>query len=297
MTATGEVSDVLYEERGEAAWITINRPSVLNAVRLETLVDLTRALAWAEEATVVSVVLTGAGDRAFSTGGDVAQMRDLDGMSGRVFLRSFLGVIQGIRALAKPVIARVDGYCLGGGNELNVACDLSIASDRSVFGQVGPTVGSVPVIGATQLLPRIVGERRAREMVLLCRRYTAQEALSMGLVNRVVAPADLDAAVAEWTERIAGLSGQALRIAKTSLNYPGDELLPSLHHGMELLMGIYGTAEFREGMSAFLEKRTPDFKRAGGRGRRPGPCAARAPGPRATGAHARSPRGVSRCRP
>jgi dihydroxynaphthoic acid synthetase len=257
----GDRPDVRAEERDGAVWITIDRAPVLNAFRTRTLVDLAAALWQADAGRAASVVVTGAGERAFCSGGDVSEMRELDQTSGRLFLRRFIDVVRAIRGLRKPVIARVDGYCLGGGNEINVACDLTIASDRAVFGQVGPTVGSVPVIGATQLLPRIVGEKRAREMIFLCRRYSAQEALAMGLVNRVVAPSDLDGAVREWTARLAELSPQALRIAKVSLNHAGDELEPSVSHGVEMLTASYGTAEFREGMSAFLEKRKPDFAR------------------------------------
>lgn len=254
-----DFADILYEEREVAAWITINRPKVHNAVRSETLKELAEALWVADRAGVASVVLTGAGGKAFCSGGDITEMRDLDAHRGRLYLRAFLEVVQAIRGVGKPVIARIDGFCLGGGNELNAACDLSIASDRSTFGQVGPVVGSVPVLGATQFLPRLIGDRRAREMIFLCQRYTAQQALDMGLINRVVGVSELDAAVREWTTRIAELSPQAIRIAKVSLNYEGDALLPSLRHGIEMLTAVYGTAEFREGMSAFVEKRKPEF--------------------------------------
>src|SRR6266568_2832040 len=230
-----QYTDVLYELRGDAAWVTINRPKLMNALRGQTLAELGTAMRRADGERVACVVLTGAGERAFCAGGDVAEMRDLDPARGRGFLKTFVDTVQVIRGLSKPVLCRVDGYCIGGGNELNVACDLTIASDRSSFGQVGPTVGSVPVIGATQTLPRIVGEKRAREIVFLCQRYPAEEALRLGLVNRVVPAAELDRAVDEWVARLGAMSPQALRIAKVSLNHAGDALLPSLTAGIEML--------------------------------------------------------------
>jgi 1,4-dihydroxy-2-naphthoyl-CoA synthase len=181
--------------------------------------------------------------------------------SGRVFLNKFLNFLLSIRKAPKPVIAAVDGYCLGGGNEINITCDLTIATKKSVFGQVGPMVGSVPVITGTQLLPRILGEKKARELVFLCYRYSAEEAERLGWVNKVVEDGTLDRAVDEWCKRILELSPQALRIAKLSFNFESDLLYPSFQHAVELLSSIYETEEFKEGMTAFLEKRKPDFNR------------------------------------
>src|SRR5207248_1084496 len=153
----------------------------------------------------------------------------------------------------------IRGWCIAGGNELNLACDLAVASEDAQFGQAGPTVGSVPVILGTQLLPRLCGERVAKEIVMLCRRYSAREAQAMGLVNLVVPAERLDAEVDALVERLAGMSPTALRIAKASLNHEGDALLgPSLRMGVELLAACYGSDELREGMSAFLDKRKPD---------------------------------------
>src|SRR5438874_1769457 len=164
--------DVRYERRGHAAWITIDRPHVLNALRERTFEQLAAAAARAaDERGLAAVVLTGAGDRAFSAGGDIAEMRDLDPARGRVFLDKFVRALQALRALPVPVVARIRGYCIAGGNELNMACDLAVASEDAVFGHAGPLVGSVPVILGTQMMPRLVGERFAKEVVLLCRRY------------------------------------------------------------------------------------------------------------------------------
>jgi dihydroxynaphthoic acid synthetase len=254
-------SDILCEERGDASYIVINRPDVHNAVGTKTLRELAAAFSAADATKSAAIVFTGAGTRAFCAGGDIEEMRAATSASGRIFLGAFLDLLLAIRRSKKVVIARVDGFCVGGGNEIAVTCDLTIASERSTFGQVGPSVGAAPVLAGTQFLPRIVGEKKAREIVFLCQKYTAKEALDMGWINRVVPQAELDGAVDEWVERLASMSSQSLRISKASMNSGGDMLLSSFTHGVELLAGAFGTEELREGMSAFLEKRKPDFKR------------------------------------
>jgi naphthoate synthase len=258
-----DYTDIRYERRGDAAWITITRPEVLNAVRGRTFEELGDAIERTQaEREIAAVVLTGAGERAFCAGGDVAEMRDLDPLRGREFLEKFIAVVTGLRRLPVPVIARIRGYCIAGGNELNLACDLAVATEDSQFGQAGPMVGSVPVILGTQMMPRLCGERFAKEVVFLCRRYSAREALEHGWVNSVVPIERLDAEVDAMVERLAGMSPAALRIAKASINLEGDMLLgPSLRMGVENLAPLYGGEEMREGMSAFLEKRPPDFRR------------------------------------
>jgi dihydroxynaphthoic acid synthetase len=254
--------DIIYEKKEGVGIITINRPDVLNAFRTKTIDEMTSALLdAAEDGRIGVIVIRGAGGKAFCVGGDIKEMRDLDRESGRIFLNKFLNFLLSIRKAPKPVIAAVDGYCLGGGNEINITCDLTIATKKSVFGQVGPMVGSVPVITGTQLLPRILGEKKARELVFLCYRYSAEEAERLGWVNKVVEDGTLDKAVDEWCKRILELSPQALRIAKLSFNFESDLLYPSFQHAVELLSSIYETEEFKEGMTAFLEKRKPDFNR------------------------------------
>jgi 1,4-dihydroxy-2-naphthoyl-CoA synthase len=183
----------------------------------------------------------------------------LDPKTGRAFVDRFLNAILAIRRIPKPVIAAVKGICIGGGNEIAIVCDLTIATEDSRFGQAGPKVGSVPIISGTQLLPRILGEKRAREIVFLCQQYTAQEAYDMGMINKVVPRAGFDTAVRSWCATILSLSPQALRLAKVSFNFEADQLYASFLHGTELLVATYGTAECKEGMRAFLEKRKPDF--------------------------------------
>ncbi|MEV8511639.1 enoyl-CoA hydratase-related protein [Dactylosporangium sp. NPDC051484] len=257
-----ELSDILYEVKDSVARITINRPEKRNAFREETLDELIWAFGQAEaDRTVGVIVLTGAGDRAFCSGGDIA-WEDASDPVGAARMNRRTSVLSMImRGCGKPVIARVQGYAVGGGNELQMICDLTIATSDSKFGQSGPKMGSVPVWWGTQLLPRIVGERRAREIVMLCEPITAQEAKAIGLINKVVAPEELDAAVDAWCERLLSLSPQALRVAKLSLNFESDQLWASVQHGQQMINFIHGTDEFHEGTSAFLEKRPADFAR------------------------------------
>ena len=254
--------DIVYEKSAGVARITLNRPSVFNAFRNRTLTELGETLLdAAEDGKTGVIVLTGAGGKAFCSGGDIEEMRGLNSETGRIFVHRLLRVFQLVRTAPKPVLAAVDGYCLGGGNELNLVCDLTLAAEKSIFGQVGPTVGSTPVLAGTQYLPRLVGDKKAKEIVFLCQRYSAREAADLGWVNKVVPDGTLDQGVREWCERILSMSPQALRIAKVSLNFEADQLYPSFTHGIEMLAATYGSPELVEGMSAFLEKRKPDFSR------------------------------------
>lgn len=254
--------DILYEKKEGVARVTINRVKTFNAFRSQTLNEMQEALEDASsDRSVGVIVLSGAGGKAFCSGGDVAEMRELTPETGRVFLLKFYNMLQLVRWAPKPVIAAVDGYCLGGGNEINMVCDLTIASEKSVFGQVGPTVGSIPVLAGTQYLPRNVGDKKAKEIIFLCQRYPAAEAREMGWINKVVPDDKFEEEVQAWCERILEMSPQSLRIAKLSLNFEGDQLYPSFTHGIEMLTFTYGSEELKEGMSAFLEKRKPDFRK------------------------------------
>lgn len=254
--------DILVEKDSHITWITINRPKVLNSFRNRTLLELATAFDDAgKDASCGVIVLTGAGDKAFSAGGDISEMSDLKPGPGREFLRSCRRASQAMRDCPQPVVAMVNGYALGGGHELHLFCDLTIASDRAVFGQTGPTVGSVPVWGGTQLLPRIVGEKRAREIVYLCPRLDAKTALEWGLCNRVVPHEKLKEETRKVCEDILAKSPQSLRIAKMSFNHAIASMDSSFEHGSELLASCYGGEELGEGMKAFLEKRKPEFNR------------------------------------
>ena len=167
-----------------------------------------------------------------------------------------------MKTLGKPTIAAVRGYCIGGGNELQVLCDLTIAARGAKFGQVGPKVGSVPVWGATQLLPRLVGDKKAREMIFLCPIFDAEEAERIGLINKVVPEEQLQAEVDRWCQEILDKSPQSIRIAKIALNMESDRAFyAGFSHQSELLTMTYGTPEHREGPQAFLEKRKPEFRK------------------------------------
>jgi len=255
--------DIKYAAQEGVATITIDRPHVRNAVRPQTYEELTRAMHMAaDDAEIGVVVLTGAGGKAFCAGGDVGDQKGRNPDVGRTHMRRLFALSSVMRMMDKPIIAKVRGFCVGGGNEIHLFCDMSVASSDSQFGQTGPRVGSVPIWGACQLLARYVGERKAREMIFTCRLYTAQESLEMGLINAVVPPEELDAHVAALCDDILDKSPQSVRIAKVALNAGSDqEFYGSYFPTGELLASIYGNAENMEGIAAFLEKRKPEFRK------------------------------------
>ena len=234
--------DILYEVGGGRATITINRPERLNAFRAQTIAELAEAFeAAADDEAVGVIVFTGAGERAFCVGGDVreptrtpAEKRHLHHLHDRLACA--------IRNNGKPIIVKVRGYCIGGGNELNVLCDLTISGASGRFGQAGPKIGSAPLWWGCQLLPQVVGEKKAREILYLTRQYTAEEALAMGLVNAVVPDEELDAEVDRWCAQILRRSPQGLRLAKLAMNTATDALYSAVQHGLELvaLNHVYG---------------------------------------------------------
>lgn len=262
MTAKAtDYSDILYVEREDGvAIITINRPDRYNAFRgqtVEELIDAFQRAGWNRDIGVI--VLTGAGDKAFCTGGDQGAH---DGQyDGRGTIGLPIEELQTlIRDVPKPVIARVQGFAIGGGNVLATLCDLTIASERAQFGQVGPKVGSVDPGFGTAYLARVVGEKKAREIWYLCRRYSAAEAERMGLVNCVVPHSELDAEVDRWCAEIMEKSPTALSIAKRSFNADSENIRGIGSLGMQALSFYYDTAESKEGGNAFREKRKPDFR-------------------------------------
>ena len=253
--------DILYDVRDGAAWITINRPDKMNAFRGRTCDELILAINRAGYDRAIGViVLAGAGERAFCTGGDQsAHAGQYDGR-GTIGL-PIEELHAAIRDVPKPVIARVQGYAIGGGNVICTLCDLTIASEKAVFGQVGPKVGSVDPGYGTALLARVVGEKKAREIWYLCRRYSAAEALAMGLVNCVVPHDQLDAEIRKWCDEIMQKSPTALAIAKRSFNMDTAHQSGIAGMGMYALKLYYDTEESREGVKAFQEKRKPDFRK------------------------------------
>ena len=255
-----DYKEILFEVENDVAWISINRPEVLYAFREQTLDELTKAVrSTREDPGIVAAVITGAGERAFSAGGDFHAMMKLNRANALHWNDRMLGLAMAIRGLPIPVIAMVHGHCMGGGHELALWCDLVISADDGVFGQSGARVGACPTVGATQYIPRLIGERLAKEMIFLCRAFSAEEAVQIGLINRVVPKAELKKATLDWCQKIKGYSGQSIRSTKKSLNFESDELYASWQHGMELLAEIWGSEESLEGMNAFLEIRKPDF--------------------------------------
>jgi 2-ketocyclohexanecarboxyl-CoA hydrolase len=248
--------DILYGVDNGVATITINRPSRLNAFTGHTLEELKDAFEQAAaDHKVGVVVLTGSGNRAFSAGGDV-NWEVAGGLKGHNW---YLG--QQIIEHPKPVIARVNGYAVGGGNHLAYSCDFTIASEHSIFGQNGPRVGSPAGGYAVSHSASIIGHKRAREMWMLCRRYTARQMLEWGLVNAVVPEADLDAEVRRWCDELLALSPTCLQTVKTSFRIHTQHYLDS--NVAEIVEsvnpGYFESGEQQEGARAFLEKRKPDF--------------------------------------
>lgn len=256
-----QYEDIEFSITDGAARIAINRPKVMNAFRARTCEELIHAFnAAGWDKAVGVIVLTGTGNRAFCTGGD--QSAHDGGYDGRGMIGLPVEELQSvIREVPKPVIARVQGYAIGGGNVLATLCDLTIASEKAVFGQVGPKVGSVDPGFGTAYLARIVGEKKAREIWYLCRRYSAAEALAMGLVNAVVPHDELDAEVARWCAEIMERSPTAIAIAKRSFNADSDNIRGIGGMGMQALSMYYATEESQEGVRAFNEKRPPDFRK------------------------------------
>ncbi len=258
MSAT--YGEIIYEVADNVAWITIDRPEVKNAFREQTLDELADAFnSTREDPSIACAVVSGAGG-AFSAGGDFHAMMKLNKANSYMWNDRMLKVAMTIRNLPIPVIAMVEGPCVGGGHELMLWCDLVVAADDSTFGQTGARVGACPTVGATQYISKLIGERRAKEMIFLCKTYSGKEAAEIGLANISVPADQLRSKVEEVCRQIVGYSSATIRATKVSLNFDSDALYPSWQHGMELLANIWGTEESLEGMNAFLEKRKPDFQ-------------------------------------
>jgi len=256
-----ELTDVRYEVEDGLAWITIDRPERMNAFRARTVDELIDCLKRAWAAGEVGVVcITGAGDRAFCTGGDQkqrAETGDYGPSETGLFEVEYLHRL--LREIPKPVIAAVNGYAIGGGHVLHVLCDLTIAADTALFGQTGPRVGSFDAGFGTAYLARVIGEKRAREVWMLCRQYDAETAERWGLVNKVVPAAELRAEVRQWADEILALSPTALRFVKQSFNVDTEQLAGVGQLAFSGLDLFVGSDEAREGVSAFQEKRRPDY--------------------------------------
>ena len=243
------------------ATLTLNRPEALNAFNSEQLRLLEQMLTEvAADPAIRAVVLTGAGERAFAAGADIREMAALSPEGGLAFGRLGHAVTRAVEALPQPVVAAVNGFALGGGCELAIACDIRIASENAVFAQPEVSLGIPPGWGGSQRLPRLVGPGMAAEMILTGRRVAAAEALRIGLVNRVVPLPDLMPAAAELASTIAANGPVAVRAAKRlmALAFDGDPVV-GLETECAVFGSVFGSPEQREGMGAFVEKRKPSF--------------------------------------
>jgi naphthoate synthase len=256
-----DYTDIIFEKADGIGKITINRPEVRNAFRPETLDELIEAFEICRhDAEIGVVILTGAGDEAFCSGGD-QRVRGQGGYVGGdgVPRLNALDLQRSIKYLPKPVIAMVAGYAIGGGHVLHLLCDLTIAAENARFGQTGPKVGSFDAGWGSTYMARVVGHKKAREIWYLCRQYNAQEALDMGLVNTVVPLAELEATTIQWCQEILEKSPIALRFLKAAFNADTDGLSGIQQLAGDATMLFYMTEEGKEGKNAFLEKRKPDF--------------------------------------
>ena len=256
-------TDILFDFFEGIAKITINRPEVLNAFRPETNEEILDALEICrQDPNINVVVLTGAGDRSFCSGGD----QNVKGVGGYVGgdgvpRLNVLDIHKKIRSLPKPVVAMVNGYAIGGGHVLHVVCDLTIASYNARFGQTGPKVGSFDAGFGSSYLARHVGQKKAREIWFLCLQYSAEEALQMGLVNKVVPLAELENTTVEWCQIMMQRSPLALRMIKRGMNAELDGQVGIMELAGDATLLYYLTEEAQEGKHAFLEKRAPNFKK------------------------------------
>lgn len=250
------------ERAEQIATITINRPEVLNALdttRLELL--LVRIHETSADPDIRAIILTGAGDRAFAAGADIAAMREMNAYQALAFAKLGQAVCHALESAHQPVIAAVNGYALGGGCEIALACDIRLCSENAVFGQPEVTLGIPPGWGGTQRLPRLVGPGIAKEMIYTGRRVTAQEALAIGLVNGIFPLEQLKESARALAARIAANAPVAVRFSKVAINRAFEEpLMVGLAEEARLFADAFNTADQREGMTAFLERRKPRFQ-------------------------------------
>lgn len=257
---------VVYEVRGAVAWVTINRPEVLNAYAPQTLIELIDAFRAAHaDRSVGVIVLTGAGSRAFSAGGDINHENTESFTNGADAMDELnKDLYRVFRECTKPIIARVNGYAIAGGNHMAYMCDFTIAAESAIFGQNGAAVASPAEGWIVSHLCSVVGMKRAKEIWMLCRRYPAREALAMGLINAVVPDAELDVEVDRWCADLLAKSPTVLALLKRSFDDVGQSLREQQDRFKirELLNpDFFASGEQEEGASAFLEKRKPDFSK------------------------------------
>ncbi|MDD7384575.1 MAG: 1,4-dihydroxy-2-naphthoyl-CoA synthase [Actinomycetaceae bacterium] len=257
-----EYEEIIFERTDQIAKITINRPWHHNAFTPLTVAEMIDAFSICrDDATIGCIILTGAGDKAFCSGGDQS-VRGNGGYvdSSGIARLNVLDLQRLIRIIPKPVVAMVKGWSIGGGNILQLVCDLTVAADNAVFGQTGPHVGSFDAGYGSGYLARVIGHKKAKEVWFLCKQYSAQEALQMGWINTVVPLEDVEDVTLQWCDRMLEMSPTALRFIKAAMNADTDGLAGLQQFAGDATMLYYTTDEAKEGKNAFLEKRTPDWE-------------------------------------
>lgn len=257
-----EFQNLLVEIANRIAVVTINRPKALNALNSDTLSEIKKAFCDLEQNDEVDVIiLTGSGEKAFVAGADISQMVNYSALEGREFGLLGQAVFNKVESCVKPVIAAVNGFCLGGGNELAMACDFRIASENAVFGQPEVKLGVTAGFGGTQRLPRLVGKGMAKWILLSGENIKADEALRIGLVNAVVPQSELLDTVKKMAAKIADKGQLAVRLSKAAINEGLEmDLLKGQDHEAQIFGLCFATEDQKEGMKAFLEKRKAEFK-------------------------------------
>jgi 2-ketocyclohexanecarboxyl-CoA hydrolase len=256
------MADVIVERRGDATWIKLNRPERKNAYDPQMCQEMVSAIKETGRGDSIALVITGSGD-SFCAGGFLKELANPDPVELRSMFFGSLELFEAIRNAPVPVIAAVNGVAAGGGNELVVACDLAIAARSARFGQTGVRIGSAPVLGGTNLLAISIGEKRAKEVSMLCRQYDAETVLSLGWINEVAEDELLESAVQAMVAELAIMSPRYLEIAKLSSNVWWNACRDNYVSGLGMLIQAIGSADMVEGASAFMEKRSPKFPRRG----------------------------------
>ncbi|MDY6820030.1 MAG: enoyl-CoA hydratase-related protein [Deferribacterota bacterium] len=257
-----EYKNIIYNKKDNIATITLNRPNVLNALNFVLLSEIRDAILDAEgDDNIKVIVLTGSGDKAFSAGADIPEILKLSPIEAKNHALSIHDVTKHMEGIKKPIIAKINGLCLGGGNEIAMACDFRIASDNAMFGQPEVNLGVIPGAGGTQRLTRLIGRTKAMEIDMLGDMIDANEAYSIGLLNKVVPADNLDRAVDEFIQKLLSKSSVILEIIKLAINKGIEmDLDKALYYEAECFGSAASTEDFKEGLRAFQEKRKAQFK-------------------------------------